>query len=92
MKDLSTTKFNIESRLVQKGVLDLKGFWQFLEDKYFKPPENKNIDLLSQLKILLIKNSELPFCERKDPKESISLSKFYEEIYQEGLKTSKFIF
>jgi len=90
MKDFSSTNFNLESKLIQKGILDLKAFWQFIDDKYFKFKENLNVDPVNSLIQLLIKQSELPFFDKKDLKDNQVLNKFYEELSQEGFKTGKF--
>jgi len=96
MKDFSTTIFNLESRLVQKGIIDLKGFWQFVDEKYFKLDEKNNLDLLTTLNRIILKQSELPFPIKLDGRESketqTNIIKYYEELHQEGFKTGKFIF
>ena len=90
MKDFSSTNFNLESKLIQKGILDLKAFWQFIDDKYFKFKENLNVDPVNSLIQLLIKQSELPFFDKKELKDNQVLNKFYEELSQEGFKTGKY--
>ena len=90
MKDFSSTNFNLESKLIQKGILDLKAFWQFIDDKYFKFKENLNVDPVNSLIQLLIKQSELPVFDKKELKDNQVLNKFYEELSQEGFKTGKY--
>lgn len=89
MKDFYSGNFNLESRLVQKGVLDLKAFWQFIDDKYFRDPEGKSLDPVNHITQILIKNSELPIVEKKDLKDPHNSPKFVEELRMETVKISK---
>lgn len=89
MKDFAQTNFNLENKLVQKGVLDLKAFWQYLEDRYFKVSENKNLDPFLSLFHLLSKHSEMEIYEKKEFKDPTKLTKLCEEISQESTKQGK---
>lgn len=89
MKDFYYSNYNLEARLIQKGMLDLKAFWQFIEEKHFKPPEHKNINLVSQINQILIKISEHSLLDKRDAKEGQNLVKFYEELHQDPARLSK---
>lgn len=89
MKDFKPTSYNLETRLNGKGPLDLKAFWQYIEEKYFKLPENIYVDVISHISQLINKQAELPFVEKKDSKEFANLIKNMEESYQIALYLSK---
>ena len=89
MKDFYLGNFNLESKLIQKGVLDLKAFWQFIEDKYFKYPEHNSTDTVHHIQQVLLRSSELPVADRKELKDVAASPRFMEELRQDALRTSK---
>lgn len=90
MKDFNSSNLNLENKIIQKGVLDLKVFWQYTDEKYFRTNETESWDLFSRLKYLFYKNSELTLLEKREGKDPFAVVKFMEEIHLAGLKHGKF--
>ena len=85
MKDYYNQGINTESKLLQKGVLDLKSFWTFVNEKFFKPEVSPNIIFQN-----LAKTSELPAQECKESKEQFLAIKSISEIMTNVQTTSKY--
>lgn len=92
MKDFNSSNLNLENKIIQKGVLDLKIFWQYINEKYFRTNENDSWELFSKLKYFFYKNAELSSLEKREGKDPFAVVKFIEEIQLVGLKHGKTIY
>lgn len=87
MKDFNSSNLNLENKIIQKGVLDLKIFWQYINEKYFRTNENDSWELFSKLKYFFLQKCRTEFIRKKRRERPICSGKIYRRNTASRFKT-----